>query len=475
MQTSHLDRLALYSCKVRYLYLQSFPDSIAAHFVSRLLIEKNFTLFPALKTLYIPSLTPPGFHSPNIDNFNPLFLIQGFSLTTLSIGGITSSTEALVASLLSVLSHRAIAVQDLILSGRLSLDILCFIESFTRLQGLNLTFDSGSVVPSAFIGYCGNLPDLTHLIINLNSATIDNSSLPIRSSVQGFERIQELRLRGDLDEISKILRSISQAPNLKTIIIGCMALLPNPVTVSLSIEAYIQDLARIAPSLQFLDANMGAGKTIVLPGGALRPLIQCRDLVRLEIAGVLLSITDDHIGELCAGDNWRNLRTLILPSSVDGKSPSLSSLQIFARNCPSLVNLTLPVDFRLHTPQTLKEERLRASRCSNAIEYLSIHKITTTRHDNETNTVAMGIAVSRFIEYCLPCLKVVTLNSESPAFDADWWRTVKTMIAEFRTVRHEAVSESLRSLSWYPTSLPFSAALRHRGLYHSNNSNLSIE
>lgn len=443
-----MDRLKTYSCKVRYLYLQSFQDSFASHFITRLVSEQNFTLFPALKTLYIPSLSPSGFQFRGIDNLTPLFLIHGLSLTTLILGGINSSTDVFTASLLSALSQRAIAVQDLILSGRLPLEILSCIPNFSRLQGLNVTFEPGSVVASAFIHYCSNLPDLTHLIINLSHATMESANPPAGNNILDFPCIQELRLTGDPAETSKILCLLNRTPSLKTVKLAqCATSLQVPANASSAIESCIQCLATIAPTLQVLEVNMGTGKIVVLPENVLRPLIQCTDLVCLEIFGVSLPITDDHIGELCAGDNWHNLETLSLPLSVDGKSPSLSSLQMLAQSCPTLLNLTLPVDFRLHTPPTLHIQRQQLPRGSNVIERLSIHKITTTWYANDTNTVEMGIAVSRFIEYCLPRLKETRLHSDSPMSDVEWWRTVKTMIAEFRNVRHEAVYGSSTSPS----------------------------
>ncbi|KAH9479226.1 hypothetical protein JR316_0007814 [Psilocybe cubensis] len=430
-------------------------DSYSSHFIMRMMAEKDLTLFPALKTLYIPNL-PPSFHRGTDNLLAPLFLIHGLSLTNLILGGINTTTEVFTESLLSTLAPKATAVQELILSGRLSFEILRCIPKFSRLQVLNATFIPASDVPSSFFRDCTNLPDLTHLLINLShSAIVDVANVSVGDSTLYFPSLQDLQLTGDPVETSKILRMLNPTRSLTTVKLAqCTNILQHtPASMglatqgmfsdtALALQASIERIATIAPALQVFDVNMGTGRSILLGENTLRPLIRCNNLVFFGMTGVSLPITDRHIEEFCLGNNWRNLRTLSLPSSIEGNSPSFCSLLTLAESCPALKNLTLPLDTITHPPEVLNSLRQRIVHRSSKIERLSIHKVTTNRFNSETDTLEMTIAVARFIEHCFPHLKPGWLvHNLSTRADTEWWHDVDTLIAAFAQVRHEALDD----------------------------------
>ncbi|KDR80830.1 hypothetical protein GALMADRAFT_1109893 [Galerina marginata CBS 339.88] len=434
IQPEHLDRLEMYTKKIRFLYIKAFQDSIAGHVLFRFTHQPNRTLFPALRMLHIPSLTLDFYR--NVENFNVLFLAHGTSLTTITLGGINSFSEGFAASLLSALSQKATSIQEIILSGRLTLDTLIFVHQFHRLQSLNLTFD-GSIVQSEFIQYCSDLNALTHLVIHLNAAsTFDSSALAGRSRIRGFDTLQELRMSGFPAETSKILESIDQARSLKVIILRSSLSWPqNNSSISMSIALCIKECCRISPSLLRLSVDMGKSKMVILPEYSLHPLAGIKNLRILELIGVSLAINDDDISGLCENNNWQNLRYLRLPPSTESRSPSLSSLLTLARNCPNLRTLIIPIDLKLQDHISLQNERW-IPRSPHDLEHLSIIKLPI----NNTNTMIMGIAVSRFLEYHFPTIKDAKLFSDMQG-DSEWWKGVRAMMTEFQSIRKEAVSE----------------------------------
>jgi len=266
----------------------------------------------------------------------------------------------------------------------------------------------------------------------------DNSVLVGRRRIQGFDALQVLRVSGFPAETSKILELIDQTHSLKFIILTSSLSWPqNLTTVSTSIASCIKECCRISPSLLQLSVDMGKSKAIILPEYSLHPIVGCKNLRKLEFRGVSLAINDADISDLCENNNcWRSLQYLRLPSSTESRSPSLSSLHTLARNCPNLRAITIPIDLRLHDHESLQNERW-VPRSPHNLESLSIIKLpTNNRYESDTNTMMMGIAVSRFLEYHFPLIKDAKLFSDAQG-DSEWWKGVRAMMMEFKSIREE--------------------------------------
>ncbi|KAF8972788.1 hypothetical protein BDZ97DRAFT_1913259 [Flammula alnicola] len=433
VESEDLERLAFYARKVRYLEFNTFQDTIRSHTVLRLvnLNTPTSSIFPALEVLYIPSLDCRR----NIENLSVIFLASPISLTTLYIEGIDSSTEDVISSFLSVLGQIEASIQDLTLEGGLTPSSLSPVQNFRKLRSLNLKVLNGTL-HSMFLRVWGRLANLTHLILDLDTTSMFDLGDPNR--IEGFETLQKLRLRGLPAEISKILKSIQESKTLTTISLVAVSPMIWSQLESLSVSNCIMECGRISSSLRHLSLLMRGGrKDSQLPQKALTPLASCKQLESFELSGVSLPINDDDIRELCANDKWSKIRVLHLPTATIDHAPSLSGLQILARHCPNLVNLTICVDLRLHDDLSLQRER-SGPRIPHRLKQLrlSIIKLPT---GSDTNTTEMGISVSRFIEYHFPYLKEPEFVSNA-AGDAKWWKGVRSMMDEYKTIRAETIS-----------------------------------
>lgn len=435
----HRDRFGLYSRKVRYLYLKSFQELVRGHAIALLqsMSDSNQDLFPGLKMIYIPAFEVTGY-TRNLEYLNTLFLAQSSSLSTVSLGGINTSSDEFAASFLSVLSQRASSLQELILGGRLTPSSLKLVSNFSKLRVLSIS-GNNSALRTSFLERCSILENLTHLSVNLDASSTFSISNSITPHLSGFAALQALQLGGSPAELSKLLQSIAPS-SLKSITITCSPSRHHP-RESESVALCIKECGRISPThrIQLRFGATGRNATIV-PDRSLSSLQSCKSLQMLEISGIALHITDDIIRDLSEDGAWRSLRYLHLPPAVPEHSPSLSTLKILARNCPDLQSLMISINFQnmpLLDFSALPKER--ASRIPHNLKRLSILKVPDARI-GETNTITIAISVSLFIEYHFPNLEKARLSSEFSA-DMDWWNSVEMMMKAYKMVREETVSE----------------------------------
>jgi len=402
--------------------------------------DSNQDVFPGLKMIYIPALEVTGYRN-NLEFLNLLFLTQSSSLTTVSLGGINTSSDEFSASFLSVLSQRASSLQELILGGRLSPSSLKLVSNFSKLRNLTISGNS-SVLQTSFLERCSMLENLTHLSMNLDASSIFSMSDSVTPQLSGFAALQVLQLGGSPAELSKILQSVAP-PFLKTILITCATPRLQPGISPESIGLCIKECGRISPTrrIQLRFGATGRNASIV-SNRSLSSLQSCKSLQNLEISGITLHISDEIIRDLCEGGAWRNLRSLHLPRATPDHSPSLSILKTIAQSCPDLQSLVISINFQ-NMPSldfsALPKER-SASRIPHNLKSLSILKVPDPRIGSENNTITMAISVSLFIEYHFPNLEKAQLLSDFSA-DTDWWHNVEKMMKAYKMVREETISE----------------------------------
>ena len=400
--------------------------------------DSNHDLFPGLKMIYIPALEVTG--SRSLEFLNLLFLTQSSSLSTVSVGGINTSSDEFSASFLSVLSQRAPSLQELILAGRLSPSSLKLVSNFSKLRVL--TVSGNSILQTSFLERCSILENLTHLSMNLDTSSTFSMSNSVTPQLSGFAALQVLQLGGSPGELSKILQSVAP-PLLKTILITCATSRLQPGASPESIALCIKECGRISPTHRLqLRFGATARNAPIVSDRSLSSLQSCKSLQILEIRGITLHITDEIIRDLCEGGAWRNLRFLHLPPATPDHSPSLSILKTIGRSCPDLQSLEISINFQnmpsLDFSALLKERS--ASRIPHNLKYLSILKVTDPRIGSETNTTAMAISVSLFIEYHFPNLEKAQFLGDFVT-DTDWWHNVEKMMKAYKMVREETISE----------------------------------
>lgn len=435
--------ITFYSKHVKYLCLRNFQEAIRGHAIHRLSTSEN-PLFPNLQYVYIPSLE--NSQSRNTAKMDVVFLAFSSSVTTLSISNINTFAEDDVASYLSVLHQKQARLQDITLGGCLTNHSLSLIHRFSTLKFLNLSWRASNLSSSVFALWA-NLPSLVGLVLALDVSstfdTPDNQSQPTVS----LPALHTLLVCGRPAEVLKVLQSISESRVLTDIKLGMFSdhSAVEPVSVySAILIACIAESIRINESLEVFGIQMAdrLERNITLPEDSILRLSKCERLEWLVIKGVIaVAIDDITIRMVCDRACWKNLRVLSLPHAVVNKSPSLVSLKAIARNCPSLEELGICVDFQLHNYDSLNRER-EGPRLRHHLKKLSLIKFSNSgvRNAVDIHTVEMAVGVSRFIEYYFPDLKATNLTAKSSA-DMHWWEGVLALMSEYQTIRVEMLAE----------------------------------
>lgn len=349
----------MYTRKIRVIWIESLPEIIASHCIIRLLNMPSLLLFPALRIIYLPTLLAQ-YEDRNVENFSPLFLTNGHFLASVTIGHINSQNESMVSSLLLYLSRRTPFIRDINLSGNLSSEILDLLKNFGRLDNLRLVGPSNSKISEVLPDlYC--LPRLYRLHLGLGETILDDTPSLIRCKTRGFQALQVLILEGNPREMVKILNVLCETPGLRTLALA-FTTETNTLPSSIPIQRHIAEACRIAPNMtDFILDTYGRRPGIYMDSftsNLLDPLIKCQQLTSFQLCRVCIPLHDDHIRQIGESGIWRNLLFLHLPPSGNqGPTLSLTSIRIIAQNCPSLTRLTIAIDFRLHTPSSLQEER----------------------------------------------------------------------------------------------------------------------
>ena len=377
-------------------------------------------------------------YTRNLEYLNILFLAQSSSLSTVSLGGINTSSDEFAASFLFVLSQRASSLQELILGGRLTPSSLRLVSNFSKLRVLSIS-GNNSALGTSFLERCSVLKNLTHFSVNLDASSTFSVSNSITPHLPGFVALQALQLGGSPAELSKLLQSIAPS-SLKSITITCSPSLRHQPPESESVALCIKECGRISPTHRIQLRFGGTGRNTIVSDRSLSSFQSCKSLQILEISGIALHITDDIIRDLCEDGAWRSLRYLHLPPAVPEHSPSLEILKILARSCPDLQSLVISINFQnvpLLDFSTLPKER--ASCIFHSLKKLVILKVPDARI-GETNTITIAMSVSLFIEHHFPNLEKAKLLSDFSA-DIDWWNTVEMMMKAYKMVREETISE----------------------------------
>ncbi|KAI0643820.1 hypothetical protein C8Q79DRAFT_928299 [Trametes meyenii] len=277
----------------------------------------------------------------------------------------SESEQRHAANLLRLLDAQSPDVEELCLEGIELPHSLEPLLAFKRLRNLHLGSVTASV--AVILSYCSAMPNLSSLSADLTHSHSSSDVYPsLIDRAQGkdgpsLDTLQVIRVAGSPSSIEELLAGVSS---------------PTLHTASLTVSAHEHDASgggrcaavlgtRFAASLHTVRVRytLRAGTGGRAPTDArafahyARPLFPLRGLractlaVELEVEGpgAPVSIADADVRAMA--EAWPALVSLDVHVSVGGREgaagegalPCVTALEAFARCCPGLVNLRLPV------------------------------------------------------------------------------------------------------------------------------------
>jgi len=389
------------------------------HVYFRIAQLRSTPLLPSLRHLHCPSTSQNDFLISGIC----LFLSP--SLQTLQLENISNVEDKLCGTVLHTLASDGAQIERIVLRGRgLSMDTVWKAVKFEHLNLLQLS-GMGDAINLEIMEKIGSLPWLVNL-------GIDFTESPMAPLVQdiGLKDLNSLMITAPAPFIQAFLSHIATT-QLETFI----AVVPsNPPAdkkefLTKVVDRWGSTLRRIELLHQQLEEPAAIEHLHI---DALAALVPLRKLTCLRLDGYAMELTDENISDMAIA--WPEMITLLLPFiSAIRPRPTMSSLRLFARLCPNLRYLTLPLN--IGDPEPF---------ISTGVAHTPVHNLHTLTIASADDPLDLRdlLHIARHIDYLFPKLKSLFPYDRH---DADRWIQVHDMIQMYQAVRQEAIAVSLSS------------------------------
>ncbi|PPQ80654.1 hypothetical protein CVT25_001635 [Psilocybe cyanescens] len=410
-----LQRLCLYSQRVKCIRFSNFTEFVSTHIYSSIKHLSPNNIFPNLAKLHIDDIG--GLY---MDNLNGLSIIPSPSLFSLHIGGITPPTEAKYIS-------------DVTLLGQFSNIILKRLADFTMLEILFLQIQTAALDIDFILETCSTLTKLKHFTLSLNAQLSMTNAHSKRPFV--FDALQKVLLSGSafcISYVLQVMRSVKlEKVGLNILILGSGG---SPISIK---ECFERCSRRdFTPCLRSVEIR--ADRTVPIHWENLKqPWRKLR-----HFKSQVDCLSESKINELLRSGSWERLRTLKLEICRVNSGESglwLYDLVVFAQNCPALQTLAISLSKIVHGPEDIQvlescfsENELWSN---HGLENLEILPMALYPNDLANgvfnNTMKDALVVSRFIFELFCDIRQLTFSGPTNM----WFQGVNAMVDNYRAIR----------------------------------------
>ena len=443
-----------YSCRIRHIHLNSFPEKVSNHIyssITRRLFNRNSGFFPSLRCFAIR-----WFSNISEENLLILPLIPPSLLSAINIRNVRRTNEIHLASFLSEIAHlhpsssTFYPLSFLRLEGTLTMSTLAQLDYFKKLTTLELFLNSTDL-PLVILSSLSKLPSLANLVLVMvvpmyKGRLILDTELSAKPMVYNFSNLQNLQVRGDASPALGILQSIYGEQLLQvTLGLGAYSIT--------SLKACMGRCPEMAPHMLFYSIRIHG--PLRLPWDMYVPLLNSYGRLRsLTIDATAFTI--QHFRGLFdrarAGFSWSALEILKLRASqivdswlrIDEVVP-LSSLSMLAASCPRLHTLEIYLYYPLGEEGDRETEALTTYVQSSQptdhklthLEIVFFDPFVTTRPGD----IMAAITISRFIDHIFPNVQNVEISDGIDDFREEWYAGIRVMMKNYRDVREKRAAK----------------------------------
>ncbi|KAF8816030.1 hypothetical protein BYT27DRAFT_7077944 [Phlegmacium glaucopus] len=410
------ERFDYYARRLRKFCYTRDPENldIAMHVYFRLAQLRPTPLLRSLRHLHCPFMSQSDFLISGIC----LFLSP--SLQSLQLENISNVEDKLCGTVLHALGSDGAQIEKIVLRGNgLSMDTVWKAVRFEHLNLLELS-GMGKAISLEIMEKIGSLPWLVNLVIDFTESPM----APLTQDI-GLKDLKSLIITAPVPFIEALLSHIATT-QLETFVAAMPSNPPADKKEFLTkvVDRWGPTLRRIELVHQQLDE---AAAVEHLQIDALSPLVPLRKLTCLRLEGYTMELTDEDVSDIAVA--WPEMDTLVLPFvSVDHPCPTVLSLRIFARLCPSLRYLTVPLNTEEFQPFV-----------STGVPHIpahDLHTLTISSADDPWDLRDM-LHIARHIDYLFPRLKSLFLYDRH---GRSRWMQVHDMIQMYQAVRQEAIA-----------------------------------
>ncbi|KDR77259.1 hypothetical protein GALMADRAFT_437595 [Galerina marginata CBS 339.88] len=386
-------------------------------------------LFPNLIWLAIPNIGNISFeHVPG------LFLTPSSTLRSVTLDGITHSTEVFAASLIHSISIQAQELVLLSMAGQLSPTSLNLVNQFKTLDSLVIT-SRNAVFPGNTLQQFSGMPNLNSLHIHLR----EQSTFELPVIIPVFEQLQDLEISGSTSDILAIVQNIHPR-NLKKIKIALLSL--GKQGSQGCFGQCIQRISLLTRDTQTLKSIRidSANADLYIPRMELKWLKLWTKVSQIDMTvDVLTSNTSSYF--LSLGGEWSSIEGLTLRSGrtmPNGDALSISGLHGFLLVFPNLKRLKVSMSLRMDSAHvnSMRKALKNTTACHGLQELVLLpFKDSAIDFDAIVGEVCRAFIVARYIDHLCPHLKNLDLSRLGFILDSDWREGVEMMVKELQESR----------------------------------------